>query len=341
MNRLSALSALALLLAALGCQKHETQTAAILPTARVHVASGGGNAADAADSWVAATLNASQHATLSTRMAASVKKVHVAEGSRVAAGALLVSLSDADLQSGLKAAEAGLAAATAYHRRIQALQQQGASTPSELEMAETQLAQAQAGLAGVKANIAYTQIRAPFAGVVQAKHVSDGDFVGPGMPLVDLEGQGSLELQATVSESESKGLKTGQVLPFESEGHTGTAQITALAPGGDPISHRSSLRARVLKGGGDLRTGSFARLRLPLAAMTEAPELSVPRSALVQRGELNGVFVIKDGKAQLRWLSLGEAQGDRFPVKAGLAKGESVVDQPGGLKDGQPVEVAQ
>ncbi len=334
------LSAVALLLAAVGCQRHETTAAITLPTAKVRLALGDQNAAGASDTWVAATLSATQHATLSTRMAASVKKVHVAEGSRVAAGALLVSLSDDDLQSGLKAAEAGLASAAAYHRRVVNLQQLGASTPSELEMAQTQLAQAQAGLAGIKANIAYTQIRAPFAGVVQAKRVSDGDFVGPGMPLVDLEGQGSLELQATVSESESKNLKPGQTLPFESEGHTGTAQITALSPGGDPISHRSSLRARVVKGGGDLRTGSFARLQLPAAAKG-ALDLSVPRSAVVQRGELNGVFVIKDGRAQLRWLSLGEAEGDRFPVKAGLAKDEAVADQPGDLKDGQSVEVVK
>ena len=338
LTTLSAVSTLALLLVAVGCQKHEATATITLPTAKVHlVANGGGSAAE---SWVAATLSATQRATLSTRMAASVKKVHVVEGSRVTAGTLLVSLADDDLQSGLKAAEAGLAAATAYHRRVEALQKLGASTPSEFEMAQTQLAQAQAGLAGVKANIAYTQIRAPFAGVVQARRVSDGDFVGPGMPLVDLEGQGSLELQATVSESESRSLKSGQTLPFESDGHSGLAQITALSPGGDPISHRSSLRARIIKSGGDLRTGSFARLQLPFSAKA-TEELSVPRTALVQRGELNGVFIIKDGKAQLRWLSLGEAIGDRFPVKAGLAKGEAVVDQPGDLKDGQPVEVAQ
>ncbi len=338
MNRLFTLSALALLLTAVGCQKHETTALIALPTAKVHLVTNGGGSA--AESWVAATLSATQHATLSTRMAASVKKVHVQEGSHVAVGALLVSLADDDLQSGLKAAEAGLAAATAYHRRVENLQQQGASTPSELELAQTQLAQAQAGLAGIKANIAYTQIRAPFAGVVQAKRVSDGDFVGPGMPLVDLEGQGSLELQATVSESESKRLKSGQILPFESDGHSGQAQITALSPGGDPFSHRSFLRARILKGGAELRTGSFARLQLPLGIKV-MPELSVPRTALVQRGELNGVYIIKDGTAQLRWISLGEAVGDRYPVKAGLLKGEAVVAQPGDLKDGQPVEVAQ
>ena len=150
MSRLTTLSALALLLIAVGCQKHEAPTAITLPTARVHLISNVGGSA--AESWVAATLSATQHATLSTRMAASVKKVHVAEGSRVAAGALLVSLSDDDLQSGLKAAEAGLAAAAAYHRRIEALQKQGASTPSELEMAQTQEAQALAGVASMKAN---------------------------------------------------------------------------------------------------------------------------------------------------------------------------------------------
>jgi membrane fusion protein, multidrug efflux system len=74
--------------------------------------------------------------------------------------------------------------------------------------------------------------------------------------------------------------------------------------------------------------------------MTKSDDsLFVPRSALVTRGELTGVFVAQEGHANLRWLSLGEAQGDRFPVRAGLVKGESVIDQPGDLKDGQPIEV--
>lgn len=338
MSRPVTLCALAFCLAAAGCQKNGITAPVALPTAKVRLVAA--NGAGASESWLAATLSATQRATLSTRLGGSVRKVHVVEGDRVAAGALLVSLSDDELQSGLKAAQAGLAAAEAYHRRIEALQKQGASTPSELETAQTQLAQAQANLAGVKANIAYTQIRAPFAGVVQARRVSDGDFVGPGAPLVDLEGEGGLELLATVSEAESKDLASGQTLTFDSGGRMGTAQITALAPGGDPVSHRSSLRARVLTGGEDLRSGSFARLRLPSSAKGESG-LSVPCSALVQRGELNGVFVVKDGMAHLRWLALGAAEGERVPVKAGLAQGEAVVDQPGDLKDGQPVEVVR
>jgi multidrug efflux pump subunit AcrA (membrane-fusion protein) len=87
-----------------------------------------------------------------------------------------------------------------------------------------------------------------------------------------------------------------------------------------------------------LRTGAFARIEVPGLKLQG---LSVPRSALVQRGELSGVFVVRDGKAELRWLSLGEPSGDRLPVKSGLKPGEAVVDVPGELKDGQPVEVVK
>jgi RND family efflux transporter MFP subunit len=287
--------------------------------------------------WVAATLQSTRTAMMSTRMAAQVKRVLAQEGQRVAAGTLLIALGDEDLQGQLKAAETGLATIEAHHRRIQALQAQKASTIAELEQVQSQVAQAQAGVSALKANIAYTQIRAPFSGVVQSRKVNEGDFVGPGMPLLELVGDGEQELVATVSEDEAKGLKAGSKVKFESEGAEGEAQITGLAPGGDPYSHKGTLRAKVLKPKG-LRQGSFARILVPGVATAQG--LSVPRSALVQRGELTGVFVAKDGHAELRWLSLGEGEGSFLPVRSGLKDGEKVIDHPGALQDGQPVEVS-
>ena len=286
--------------------------------------------------WVAATLQSTRTAMMSTRMAAQVRRVLVQEGQRVAAGTLLISLSDEDLQGQLKAAETGLATIEAYHRRIQALQAQRASTPVELEQVEAQVAQAQAGVTALKANIAYTQIRAPFAGVVQSRKVNEGDFVGPGMPLLELVGEGEQELVATLSDQESKGLKPGAKVKFESEGVEGEAQITGVAPGGDSYSHKGTLRAKVLKPKG-LRQGSFARI---LVSGLAVEGLSVPRSALVQRGELTGVFVAKDGHAELRWLSLGEGAGSYLPVRSGLKSGESLIDHPGALQDGQPIDLS-
>ena len=272
-------------------------------------------------------------------MAAAVRQVHANEGQQVAAGALLISLADDDLQSGLKAAQAAEAAAAAYHRRIESLLKQDAAIPAEMDAASAQLAQAQAAVAQVKANIGYTQIRAPFAGVVQARMVDEGAFVGPGAPLVTVEGQGAMELDGSLSEAEAKGLRIGMKLPFEADGQTGLAEITALSTGGDPVSHRGTLRARIVKGGARLRTGSFARIQLPRAQAQGPAPLLVPAGALVRRGELSGVFVARDGKAELHWLSLGEAQDGQFPVRAGLAAGDQVIDPPEGVVDGQPVEV--
>jgi membrane fusion protein, multidrug efflux system len=287
--------------------------------------------------WVAATLQSTRTAMMSTRMAAQVRRVTAQEGQRVSAGTLLISLSDEDLQGQLKAAETGLATVEAYHRRIQALQALKASTAVELEQVEAQVAQAQAGVTALKANIAYTQIRAPFSGVVQSRKVNEGDFVGPGMPLLELVGDGEQELVATLSEDETKGLKPGAKLKFESEGVEGEAQITGLAPGGDPYSHKGTLRAKVLKPKG-LRQGSFARILV--TGLKAVPGLSVPRSALVQRGELTGVFIAKDGHAELRWLSLGEGEGSVLPVRSGLKDAEKVIDHPGTLQDGQPIDIS-
>ena len=323
------------LLGTLACGHKEVRPeATTLPKVAVSIVAQGSPDGGA---WVAATLQSTRTAMMATRMAAQVRRVLVEEGQHVSAGTLLIALSDEDLQGQLKAAQTGLATIEAHHRRIQALQAQKASTIAELEQVEAQVAQAQAGVTAIKANIAYTQIRAPFSGVVQSRKVSEGDFVGPGMPLLELVGSGEQELVATLSEAEVRGLKLGSKIAFDSEGVEGEAQITALAPGGDPYSHKGTLRAKVLKPKG-LRQGSFARIRVP--GLTISQSLSVPKSALVQRGELTGVFVAKDGQAELRWISLGEGTGSYLPVRSGLKDGEKIIDRPGALQDGQPIEIS-
>jgi hypothetical protein len=152
---------------------------------------------------------------------------------------------------------------------------------------------------------------------------------------LELVGESEQELVATLSESEGKALKQGGNVRFESEGTQGEAQITALAPGGDAFSHKGTLRARILSPKG-LRQGSFARVFLPGA---KAEGLTVSRSALVLRGELTGVFVAKEGHAELRWIAVGDGAGDSLPVRSGLKLEDRVIDRPGSLQDGQPIDI--
>lgn len=295
-------------------------------------------AAPGGGALVPAAVQAAKRAIVSTRIAAQVREVHVTEGTRVRAGDRLVSLAGEDVRGGLAAAESGLATAASHERRIRALISARAATPAELDQAVTARAQAEAAVASARANVSYAELRAPFAGTIQARRVEPGDLVGPGQPLVELEGE-ALELVASLAEGEAHGLAVGTELRFQAGEARGSAVVTALAEGGDRLSHRRALRARVKASAGELRSGSFARLELPAGAGAAA-DLWVPGSAIVERGDLTGLFVAQEGVAQLRWVSVGERAGDRVRIRAGLRAGEVVVDAPGALRDGAAVEVA-
>lgn len=325
--------AVLLLAGGLACGRKAEAPAPTLPTAPVRLVSDGAPGGG----WVAASLEARDQAVIASRYAASVKAVLVREGDAVKAGQLLVQLDDADLRGGREAARAAAAAAQAQQARIAALFRQQAATQAELDQADTQLAQAKAGLAAAQGALGYTELRAPFAGTVRSRAVDPGAFAGPGQPLMTVDG-GGLELRASLTDAEAAGLKPGQALAFEADGRAGRAKLIALAGGADPLTHRRDLRASVLEPK-DLRPGAFARIQVKAGG--DASALWLPESALVRRGGLAGVFVVEDGRAALRWLSLGEARDGRVEVRAGLKAGEPVVDQPGELKDGQPVEVSR
>lgn len=324
------LPAAALIVVGLACGRESAAPAPMLPTASVRLVpeeASNGN-------WVAASLEARDQAVLASRFAASVKAIPAREGDAVKAGQLLAQLDDGDLRGGRDAARAALTAAQAQQARISHLFSQQAATQAELDQADTQLAQAKGALDGAQANLRYTELRAPFAGTVRSRSAEPGSFVGPGQPILTLDG-GGLELRASLTASEATGLKPGQEIAFESEGRDGKARVLALASSADPLTHRRDLRATVLSSS-TLQPGAFARIRI--AGAQEDSARWLPASALVRRGGLEGVFVIEDGRAVLRWLSLGQRQGDRVEVRAGLKQGEPVVDQPGDLRDGQPVE---
>ena len=320
-------------LALAGCSTQSIlSTPPALPSVKVHLASA---ATVGPAAFVPATVQAEERAALSTRLAARVQEVLVHEGSRVEKGAVLVRLDDSDLRSQLHAAQAALEAARSQERRLTVLQEQRAATPSELETAQSQRAAAQAQVDAARTALGYSGLRAPFAGVVRAKLLAAGDLAAPGQPVLELEGL-ALELTATLSPAEAAQLHPGASVAFEASGAPGTARITAVSPGGDPVSHRTLIRARVVEAPPGLRQGDFARLSLPGAASSRT---SLPRTALVERGDLTGVFVAREGHAELRWLALGDESVTSVSVRAGLRPGEPVIDNPGALRDGQPVEV--
>jgi RND family efflux transporter MFP subunit len=285
---------------------------------------------------VPGAVQARKRAALSARMPASVIELPYQEGQWVKAGAVVVRLDDGALRAAAAAAEAGVKAVEADLERTKALLEKGAATPRELEQVTAAASAAHAQLTGARDSLSYAVLRAPFAGRVASRRVNLGDVVNPGMPLIEIEGEGGLELRATVESEIAATLRPGSKLKAVVDGQPAplAATVIAVAPSGDATTHRFELKADLPAASG-LRAGLFARLLIP--GVTADPRITVPAAALFERGGLTGLFVVSEGKASLRWVAVGAREGDSVEVRAGVEPGERVVLSPEGLVDGSPV----
>lgn len=301
------------------------------------------------------TLHARETATLSAQVMGRVQQVLVHEGDNVRAGQALVILDDASLRAaaeqaaaGVKAAEgqqlaaqsnADLAASTLA--RYKQLQLQKSVSPQELDVvsrqaeasaAQVEALRAQAGAAkaqeaGAKTMLAYTRVVAPFAGVVTARMVDPGAMASPGVPLVQVDSAGPLQLQTTVDESAISAVHRGMKIPVSVSGAAAVeGAVGEIVPAADPASHSFTVKID-LSGSKDLRAGMFATAEIPTGARQA---IVAPRSAIIQRGSLSCVYALdNNGVAQLRYVTLGAQHGNTVEILSGIQGGEKLVDEPG------------
>lgn len=335
--RMAALAALT----AAGCHgpAHEAPASAAVPAARV-VATAAVERKGGEPASVPGLIQARQRAVLAARAPGSVIALPFREGDAVASGAVVARLEDGALRAATTAAEAERAAADADRARVETLLARGAATAREAEQARARAEAAAAAVRSAREALAYAELRAPFAGRLAARPAHVGDVVMPGTPLVEIEGEGGLEVVATVEPELAGRLRPGTRLQAEAEGLPAPVEavVRAVAPGGDEATYRVQVRADLAPAAG-VRSGTFARLRVP-AARDDAdaePRLTIPAGSVVRRGGLAGVFVVADGKARLRWIALGAADGAVVEVRAGLVAGERVARDPQGLSDGMAV----
>lgn len=318
-----------------GCGSHEAPRAAESvtgPARDVHTAEVV-RAGVAGSVAVPGTVQARRHAALSARTTASVVALPFQEGERVPAGAVVIRLDDAAQRAAVAAAEAGVKAAEADLERTQSLVDQGILARRELDHVTAAASAARARLTAARDELSYSTLRAPFACRVAARRVSLGDVVSAGALLVEVEGEGDLELSATVESGLAASLRPGATLEALVDGQPQrlAATIVAITPSADPTTHRFELKARLAAASG-LRAGLFARLLVP--GVAALPRLVVPAAAVFERGGVTGLFVASEGRARLRWVAPGARDGDGVEVRAGVEPGERVVLDPSGLADG-------
>jgi RND family efflux transporter MFP subunit len=201
---------------------------------------------------------------------------------------------------------------------------------------EAVVARARAQIEEIKARLQYTTIRSAMDGIVVDKHAEPGDLATPGRALLTLQSPLELRMEAPVSESCARRIRTGHPVrvKFDALDVLLDAHVTEIVPAIDPGSRSFLVRADLPRRE-DLQPGMFGRLRFPCGTRKI---LSVPSQAAVARGQLDLAFVVREGKARMRLVRIGEQSAGKTEVLSGLAAGEVVVvDPPATLRDGDPV----
>jgi RND family efflux transporter MFP subunit len=222
-------------------------------------------------------------------------------------------------------------------KRIATLFDQQAVTRAEYEAADTRRRVAEGAAAEAKAMLGYVELVAPFDGVVTKKWVEVGDLATPGKPLVTLEVPSELQVDADVPEALALHVRREAHLACRVDDVSGamTGVVSEIAPNADPGSRTFRVKLDLPPTPG-LRPGQFVRLQLPVG---ESRSLRVPAAAVVQRGQLEIVFVVVSQHAQLRLVKTGRRFGNTVEILSGLDADDSVVvDGADQLSDGQPLE---
>jgi len=341
MNRLrfAAALTLALGLAACGGQPPSASAPALpsLATVTVHAQAGG-----AARAWDG-VVEAVQQADLAAQTSGRITAVAVDVNDRVQAGDVLLRLTAVEQQAGanaaraqLRAAEANAAEAEANYARFVALadkqyvsrlQLDQAKAGRDAAVATRDAARAQLAQAGQQAD--YTTVRAPFAGIVSARRVEPGETVAPGQPLLSLYAPGALRLEVQVPQSDAEAIRAAPKATVQVDGGAPVAAAQVVVfPAADPLTHSVGVRVILPAMAQAVAPGVTAKVMFAAAVGGTAANPRIPRAALVQRGEVSGVYVIDGQRIALRQLRLGPAFGDQVEVLAGLKDGEVVATDP-------------
>ena len=302
-------------------------------------------------------VQAKNTANLSTRIMGFVNKVPVNIGEKVEKGQLLVSINSTDLQAKKAQIEANITEATAaynnaekdYYRFKNLFEEQSASQKeldditAHFEMAKARLEAAKQMRNEINAQFAYTNIIAPFSGIITHKTVEKGDMANPGQLLISMETPGDFEVMALVPETEIAQIKKGTkvVVDVKSINTSITGKVTEVSTSASKTGGQYLVKIDLDKTDDNILSGMYTTVRFPIEHKSQSSMILVPKDAIISQGQLSGIYTVSQSNtAILRWLRLGRTFGNEVEVLSGLSSGESyIIASEGKLYNGVKIRV--
>ena len=320
------------------------------------------SAAEQKELNISGQIEAAQSANISTRLMGYITKLNVKVGDHVNKGQLLVSISNDDIlakraqaDAMLNEAEASLKNAAKDYERYTNLYKQQSASAKELDNITLQYNASRSRVEAAKqsrnevdAMLGYSNLTAPFSGIVTQKLADAGSMANPGMPILTIEKSGTYQVSASVPENSINQIHQGaevmitiKAINKTIKGTVSQINQSSQFTGGQYII-KISLPDHEKNG---LYAGMYANVLIPVknsdTIKTSSDEVMVPVSSILYKDQLTGLYTVgSNNTALLRWVRLGKNAGDKVEVLSGLEKNEQfIVSAEGKLYNGAIIKI--
>lgn len=313
------------------CRSKTDETETVAPPVKVRVEVIG----DSLDSTsgiareYSGTTASSSVTTISFSVGGTIRALNVEEGQKVAKGQILGSVNAGDYENANNIARAQLAEAQDAYQRLKKLHDANALPDIKWVEIQQKLKQAENAAQLSERTLSDAVLRSPVAGSVSRKFANPGQNVIPGEPIYEIVSSGNLTIDVAVTEKEIGDFQIGQkalvtfsnpdIAPLEGK----VSQKSVVA---DPLTRAFTVKVNIPSEEGKILPGMVGSVSFPGLTADNPAAVNLPAQAVqLAEDNRNFVWIVKDGKAQRRFVSVNELVADGVVVEKGLEKGDSVI----------------
>jgi membrane fusion protein (multidrug efflux system) len=275
--------------------------------------------------YATGSVLANEEVDLHPEVSGKLMKIFFKEGSKVSKGDLLIKINDADLQAQLHKNELDKKLAVDRITRNEKLLQMKGISQEEYEALQNSVASLEADRDLLTAQIAKTEIRAPFNGLIGLKTVSEGSFVSPETMIASLQQIDPVKIDFSIPEKYAAMVKKGDEIIFTvgSSNREFKGTIYAIEPKVDDVTRTVQIRALCPNANSEVLPGAFARITVHLSRENNA--LMIPTESIVPVLKGKQVYVYRGGKAEAIMVEAGVRNDSTIQITKGLNENDTVI----------------
>lgn len=286
-------------------------------------------------------IKANEEAEIRSEVSRKIRGIYFKEGTFIGRGRTLFKLDSDDLTAKLRRQQIDERLAITKLEREKQLLDKGLTSQAEYDVLETSLEQIRADISITRIDINKTYVRAPFSGIVGLRNVSSGAYVTPQTVLTTIQDVSKVKIDFSIPEKYIYLFQKGQRIKFRVEGMEGEfeAEVYAYEPKVENNTRSLVLRAITVNPDKKLLPGTFANVTFIITENKDA--LMIPTEAIIPKLKGQSVYVVREGKAILTDIDIGERTESFVQVTSGnIQPGDTIITTNIlRLKDKAPVKV--